>query len=154
MIIEKAILADAEEILAVQKLAYISEAEIYNNYTIEPLVQSLEDVKKQFENHIFLKAVVGGAIVGSVRGLLVEGTCYIGKLIVHPNYQNMGIGKRLISELEFTSVSTRPLRYELFTGSKSEKNIHFYEKIGYVRFKIEMINANLSMVFLEKELLP
>lgn len=36
-IIEKASINDAEEILRLQKLAYISEAEIYDDFNIQPL---------------------------------------------------------------------------------------------------------------------
>jgi hypothetical protein len=42
------------------------------------------------------------------------------------------------------------LRYELFTGIKSEKNIQRNLKIGHKIFKTETINANLSMDYLEK----
>ncbi len=41
MEIERAIISDAEEILSLQKLAYRSEAEIYNDFNIPPLVQTL-----------------------------------------------------------------------------------------------------------------
>ncbi|MGM0884891.1 MAG: GNAT family N-acetyltransferase [Bacillota bacterium] len=148
VIIERAYVSDAEEILSLQKLAYTSEAAIYNDYAIEPLVQSLKEVQEQFKDHVFQKAFFEGTIVGSVRGWLKEGTCYIGKLIVHPNYQNMGIGKQLMSEIEsFFNVS---LRFELFTGNKSEKNLQLYKKLGYKIFKTETINENLSIVYLEK----
>jgi len=148
MIIEKAMLSDAEEILSLQKLAYISEAKIYKDYTIEPLVQPLKEIKTQFEDHIFIKALSEGVIVGSVRGHLKEKTCYIGKLIVHSNYQNQGIGKNLMSQIEL--VFNNSLKYELFTGSKSRKNIYLYEKIGYKRFKTEIISTTLSMIFFSK----
>ena len=148
MNIISAMQSDAEEILALQKLAYISEAEICNDYTIEPLTQSLEDIQEQFKDHVFIKAVMEGVIVGSVRGYLKERTCHVGKLIVHPDYQNIGIGKKLMSEIE--SVFKTALRYELFTGSRSEKNIRLYEKLGYKIFKTSTINTKLSLVFLEK----
>lgn len=41
MIIEKATVSDAEEVLAFQKLAYRSEAEIYGDDRLPPLVQTL-----------------------------------------------------------------------------------------------------------------
>ncbi|MDM5340295.1 GNAT family N-acetyltransferase [Fictibacillus enclensis] len=125
---------DAEEILTLQKKAYITEAEIYNNYEIEPLIQSLENVKHAFDTSKFLKCVGNDRIIGAVKATEKDGICYIGKLMVHPDCQNQGIGKRLMSEIErlFTNVD-----YELFTGSKSYKNIAFYESLGYRGFKHE-----------------
>ena len=41
MEIEPAMIEDAAEILALQKLAYRSEAEIYNDFSIQPLLQTL-----------------------------------------------------------------------------------------------------------------
>ena len=37
MSVERATIDDAHEILALQKLAYIGEAEIYDDFTIQPL---------------------------------------------------------------------------------------------------------------------
>jgi hypothetical protein len=41
-------------------------------------------------------------------------------------------------------------RYELFTGSKSIKNIYFYKKLGYNIFKTEKLNNQVDLVYLEK----
>ncbi|KFK92217.1 hypothetical protein, partial [Serratia sp. Ag1] len=82
--IERASVSDSEEILLLQKIAYRSEAEIYTDFSIEPLVQTLEQLQKQFEGHIILKAVVDDRIVGSVRANDQNETCIIGKLIVDP----------------------------------------------------------------------
>lgn len=148
IIIERASVFDAEEILLLQKLAYRSEAEIYNDFSIEPLVQSLEQLQRQYENHIILKAVIDETIIGSVRANDQDGTCYIGKLIVHPNHQNKGIGKMLMNAIEGLFLKSR---YELFTGSKSAKNIALYEKLGYKSFKESLITSDFSLVYLEKK---
>lgn len=55
MSIKKATIDDAQEILALQKLAYTSEAEIYNDLTIQPLHQSLDEIKAEFADNHFLK---------------------------------------------------------------------------------------------------
>jgi len=90
VIIEKATVSDAGELLVLQKLAYRSEAKIYNDFRLPPLVQTLESMEEDFKNHLFLKAVIDGRIIGSVRVNAREGTCYIGRLIVHPDFQNRG----------------------------------------------------------------
>ncbi|WP_040950672.1 GNAT family N-acetyltransferase [Gorillibacterium massiliense] len=146
MKIERASFGDAEEILRLQKLAYRREAERYNDFGIDPLVQTIEQLQKQFENHVVLKVVLHESIVGSVRAYDQDGTCFIGKLMVHPDHQNKGIGKMLMSAIEGSFPHSR---YELFTGSKSESNIAFYEKLGYKTFKEKAISG-ITFVYFEK----
>jgi len=149
MIIEEASESDLQEILDLQKLAFQIQGEIYNDFTIPPLVQTLEEIKNDFLLQVFLKTEKDGKIIGSVRGFKIDDSCYIGRLIVHPDYQNQGIGSKLLNEIEraFTTVS----RYELFTGHKSEKEIYFYQKQGYNIFKKEKVDEILTMVYFEKK---
>ncbi len=150
MIIEKATVSDAEEILSLQKLAYRSEAEIYNDFNIPPLIQTSKEIKQDFENQFFLKAVEDKKIIGSVRAHVKEETCYIGRVIVHPNFQNRGIGNKLMSEIE--KVFDTCKRFELFTGDKSERNLYLYQKLGYRIFKTAKITDQTTIVFLEKKI--
>jgi len=150
ILVERATASDAEEILALQKLAYRSEAEIYNDFKIPPLVQTLENIEKDFENQIFLKALMDGRIIGSVRAYSKEGACYIGRLIVHPDFQNRGIGTKLMNEIE--GIFTTCKRFELFTGVRSEKNLYLYQKLGYKIFKTANITDQTTIVFLEKKI--
>jgi len=146
--IERAVTDDAEEILSLQKIAYRSEAEIYNDFTIPPLTQTLEGIKKDFENQFFLKAIIDGKIIGSVRAFVKEGTCYVGRLIVHPDFQNRGIGTHLMNRIEKDFKEAK--RFEIFTGHKSERNLYLYQKLGYQPFKSVKANEKLTIVYLEK----
>ena len=152
MIIERAKIKDAKGILDLQKLAYKSEAEIYNDYTIPPLTQTLEEIRTDFESHVFLKASSDRRIIGSVRAHTRKETCLIGRLIVHPDFQNQGIGTKLMTEIErYFSGTTR---FELFTGHKSERNIRLYQKLGYKIFRNERITSDLTLIYLEKYTSP
>lgn len=128
MEIVKAKIEDAEEILSLQKLAYQSEAELYNDFDIPPLTQTLDEIKAQFADHVILKTMFEDNIIGTVRAYEKNGVCYIGRLAVHPKMQNQGIGQALLLEIEKYFACKR---FELFTGSKSNKNIHLYRKHGY-----------------------
>jgi len=44
-----------EEILSIQKRAYKSEAEIYDDFKIPPIVQTLEEIKKNLKIVSFLR---------------------------------------------------------------------------------------------------
>jgi len=142
--------SDAEEILNLQYAAYQSEADIYNNYSIQPLTQTLEQTIEEFNESIVLKAVLDGKIIGSVRATEKEDSVYIGKLMVLPDYQNKGIGKRLLQAIED---EFNGKRYWLTTGGKSEKNLKLYEKCGYTRFKTEEVAPGLTLVYLEKHVI-
>lgn len=147
--IAKASFADLKTILVLQKQAFLSEADIYNDFDISPpLLQTLEELTKEFSESIILKAVLGDFIVGSVRGFQVDETVFIKRLIVNPNYQNQGIGTKLMKSIEDSFKNNK--RYELFTGHKSKRNLHLYQKIGYKEFKRIPIHENLTMIYLEK----
>lgn len=55
MKISRAVLEDLDGILRLQKRAYLSEAKLYDDYSIPPLTQSLEKIEQEFANQIFLK---------------------------------------------------------------------------------------------------
>jgi ribosomal protein S18 acetylase RimI-like enzyme len=148
VIIKMASIKDAEEILELQKFAYVSEAEIIDDFTIPPLHETINEILSEFEHQIFLKVECDNKIIGSVRTYMEKGTCYISKLIVHPNHQNVGIGTKLLHEAEKQFPDAE--RYELFTGQKSERNLHLYKKNGYRIFRSTVVSEKLTLVFLEK----
>ncbi len=149
MEILQASVKDANEILNLQKAAFQIEAEIYNNYDILPLKETIEEISRCFKTHVFLKAVDSGKIAGAVRAFEKDGTCYIGRLAVSKEMQNRGIGTLLMKEIE---KYFKTKRFELFTGAKSEKNIRLYKKLGYSTFgeKKSGCGALVEVIFMEK----
>jgi phosphoribosylanthranilate isomerase len=145
--IQKVKKKDLEEILALQKLAYQSEAELNNDFNIPPLTQTLEEIRAEFVDVLFLKVMDGGKIIGSVRAHEKDGTCHIGRLIVHPAFQNRGIGSQLLKAIEGKFDCKR---FELFTSGRSERNLYLYVKLGYREFKRVPLNEKTTLVFLEK----
>ena len=148
MEIRPAIIEDAEAILTLQHLAYQSEAAIYDDFTIPPLTETLEDLKARFHDRQFLKAVAGDQIVGSVRAFQKGPTCYVERLIVHPTHRRRGIGTTLLNRIETLFPNAR--RFELFTGHKSKNNIRLYERMGYRTLRQERVNEKVTLVFMEK----
>jgi GNAT superfamily N-acetyltransferase len=140
-------LNDLNTILQLQKDCYIIEAEIHNEYNIPPLMQSLKSLENEFKKSVILKGQVDGQIIASVRGYSDHGTCHIGRLMVRKDYQNKGIGKTLMNSIE--SIFKDCSRFELFTGFKIEKNLYLYNNLGYKEFKRQIINNNLTLVYLE-----
>ena len=148
--IEHAVADDIPEILALQKVAYRSEAEIYGDPSLPALRQSLAELTSDFERMLFLKGLVNGKIVASVRGYDDgQGTAHILRLVVHPYFQGRGYAQRLVSVIE--KAFPQCPRFEVFTGHRSERNLHLYGKLGYKRFKSEPFNQHVEWVYLEKQ---
>ena len=148
MIVVRAEKRDLQKILDLQYLAYQSEARLFDNQDIPPLKQTLADVENEFQKGIILKALdEDKTIIGSVRAFCDNGTVYIGKLMVHPSKQGQGIGTQLLLEMEKQYLNQR---YELFTSTRSEKNIALYQKLGYEIFDEEQVTEELRFVYMEK----
>jgi len=139
---------DVSEILELQRIAYQKEATLYNDWAIPPLTQTLPEIQAEFNNCVFLKALLSTKIIGSVRALLNSGTCKIGRLIVHPDYQRKGIGSLLMKSIEDSFPNAK--RFDLFTGTKSIDNIKLYQKLGYEEYHQQNLSQNVQIVFMEK----
>jgi len=146
--ITEAVTEDAEAILSLQRLAYQREAQRHNDFTIPPLRETLEEWLDCFKRMIVLKAIREGEIIGSVRAEVIEGTCYIGRLIVHPECERRGIGSSLMQAIEASFPEAA--RFELFTGHLSEGNLRLYHRLGYTDFATREVTPGLSLVYLEK----
>lgn len=146
--ISRAELADAEAIIQLQRLAYQSEAERYNDWSLPALTQTVESLQIEFEQQIILKAVKGDEIIGSVRAFTQQDICKIGRLIVHPHHQCQGIGSQLLHSVETLHWQAR--LFELFTGSKSLDNIRLYQKHGYAISHNQPLSPDVELVFLQK----
>lgn len=139
---------DLREILQLQYLSYQSEAALFGRMDIPPLKQTLDELADEYNNGVILKMVNDdNTIIGSVRAKEFEGTVYIGKLMVHPDYRHNGYGTRLIKEIEKYFPNKR---YELFTNTRSKDNIRLYQSLGYKIFDSKAINDELQFVYMEK----
>jgi len=151
MNIRKATKADLPIILALQKEAFLSEALFYNDFNIQPLQQTIDEVEQEFrEKEILVTINSEGTIIGSVRFCQKDSIGYIGKLIVSPMHQNKGIGRALMSEAEIRLKNVT--RIELFTGEKSCKNIHLYQTLGYTIFDIIPETDTVNLVSMIKKM--
>ena len=139
---------DLQEILQLQYLSYQSEAARFGSRDIPPLKQTLDEVIDEYNNGVILKMLNDeNTIIASVRAKEVNGTVYIGKLMVHPDYRHNGYGTRLIKEIEEFFPNKR---YELFTSTRSKGNIRLYQSLGYKIFDSKAINDELQFVYMEK----
>ncbi|EPD61333.1 GNAT family N-acetyltransferase [Streptomyces sp. HGB0020] len=143
---------DAEQIFKLQYLCFQSEAALYGNYRIDPLVQSLDSVRQEVAADCVYVARLGEEVVGSVRGSVTDdGSASIGKLCVHPRLQGHGIGARLLRAAESALAGERGAkRFRLHTGHRSENNLRLYRRVGYETVGTSQGSDGVPMIVLEK----
>jgi ribosomal protein S18 acetylase RimI-like enzyme len=143
---------DAEQIFRLQYLCFQSEAALYGNYRIDPLVQTLDSVREEVTRDCVFVARLGEEVVGSVRGSVTEdGAAAIGKLCVHPRLQGHGIGARLLRAAESALADRHgATRFRLHTGHRSEGNLRLYRKVGYETVGTSQGADGVLMIVLEK----
>ena len=140
-------LADLPDALALQKMAFTTEALRHNDYRIPQLEEGFAAFAQEFQVKTFLQVRLEGEIVGVVRGHALEGTGFIERLAVHPAHRGRGIGAALTLALE---AALGCARFELFTAASSANNIRLYESLGYRRLEQPMQDLSIPLVRMEK----
>ncbi|GAB3165367.1 GNAT family N-acetyltransferase [Microbispora hainanensis] len=147
--IARALPADAGEILTLQRAAYVTEAQLYGDPFIAPLVESLDQVRTLIETAVVLKATDGGRVVGAVRGQMSGSTCLVGRLVVAPDRQGQGIGSALLAAMH--EAVPMAAAFDLFTGHLSDGNLRLYRRLGYRETQRERVQDHLTLVHLRRE---
>lgn len=153
VIISAATTEDAEQILKLQYLCFQSEAELYGNYRIDPLVQTLESVRDELTANLVFVARLGDEVVGAVRGSIdADGIGQIAKLCVHPRLQGHGLGARLLRAAESALADEQSAtRFRLHTGHRSETNLRLYRRAGYAPVGNTTGQDGIRLILLEKD---
>lgn len=146
--IRPAIAADLEEIIRIQKKAFIVQADRYDAYDIPPMVEKPEDIKLDSSNLVVLVAEADGVIAGSVRVGYDGDEAEIKRLSVSDEFQSMGIGRKLMAVAEEKCIGLK--RIWLFTGGQSYRNIEIYKKLGFSVYKEEPWKGDFTLIYLEK----
>ncbi|WP_312856263.1 GNAT family N-acetyltransferase [Nocardioides pelophilus] len=97
---------------------------------IPALHESLADVRDwlgEWDTYVVRRA---GRLVGAVRGRLEGDAWDIGRIMVAPDLQGEGLGRRLLEHIQAVAAEAAT-SYVLFTGAGSERNLKMYKKAGF-----------------------
>ncbi|MGH3506884.1 MAG: tRNA (guanosine(37)-N1)-methyltransferase TrmD [Nocardioidaceae bacterium] len=122
--------ADAPELWVLQRCCWVSEAQGNDALRIPPLVENLEDVRRGIAEWRTWVIRAEGRLVASVRARLSGTVWEVGRLMVAPDLEGRGIGRRLLVHAE-SAAPDGATSYELFTGDRSTANLRMYRKAGY-----------------------
>ena len=122
----------AEQLHAMQMLAYAQEAQLLGAVHFPPLERTVEEVRSSTEE--FLAAFIGEAMVGAVsvwpdqEGMGLN----IASLVVAPQFQRQGIGRRLM----VTVLAAHGGReFTVQTGAKNIPALALYAQAGFVELR-------------------
>lgn len=150
MKITPANIKDLAAILRVQKAAFQSEAERYNDFEIQPLRETLAEIEIDLAKKTILKAEINQKLVASIRAVFKtkEQICELSRLSVLPQYQGKGIATKLLTEIE--KYFPKSAKFVLATGAESKNNIQLYQKIGYQIAYYGTFHDGVKAVFMTK----
>lgn len=117
-------------------------SELFTELVGEP--SDIEEMKKQLQfvdtqpNYYIAVACAENEVVGTAMGIVcvdLVGNCapflLIENVVVSSKYQKLGIGKKLMTELENFAIQRR-CNFILLASSHERKEAHhFYESLGY-----------------------
>lgn len=132
--IEPAVPGDAGELLTLQRACWVQEQMANPGVEVPALHETLADVQAWLKTWTTFVVRVDGRLVGAVRGRRERGAeedaWDIGRIMVAPDLQGVGLGRLL---LEYIEQAAPPdiASYVLFTGANSERNQKIYKKAGY-----------------------
>ena len=141
--------ADAGELLTLQRAAYLSEGRLHDSYDFPPLTDDLTAVEEIITGTTCLVARRAGRLIGSVFGQPYgEDGWFIGRLMVAPDLQGGGLGRRLLELIE-EAAPADTVRSVLVTGAYSDRNQAFYRRRGY-RVTAEETRGSVPIVVMER----
>lgn len=144
-----AVAADAGELLTLQRAAYVPEGRLHGSFDFPPLTDELSDVEQLIADTTCLVARRDGRLVGSVFGRQeADRSWFVGRLMVAPDLQGTGLGRRLLDLIEDAAPPGTP-RSVLVTGGQSAFNQAFYSRRGY-RVVGEEIRGAVPIVVMER----
>ena len=140
--------ADAGELLTLQRSAYATEAQLYRDPFLPALTQTLGELETELAASDALGIREEGRLLAAVRWTVAEGVAHIGRLVVAPDQQGRGLGTTLLRAAQAASGARA---FELFTGHLSAANIRLYEREGYVETRREPLHDGVELVYLARE---
>ena len=159
-----ATVADAGEILTVQRAAFLAEGQRYREPYLLPLRESLDEVRASIADPACTVVVAEldgddlnpdgtparpGRLVGSGR-LSVDGeTAHVSRIAVAPDRQGSGVGSAVLRALH-AAVPAGVLRTRLRTGAGSQGNLDWYGRAGYTPVGRSENELGVELTLLER----
>ena len=138
LILERAVENDALKLAEIQKASFDEESKQFNNNEIggPSGYDSIRFQEEMMQICEYFKVLLHGEIIGGALIFIESNQVHnLGRIFIDPNYQNKGIGIKVMREIERSFPDST--KWWLDTPSWSVKNHHFYTKCGYTKVREE-----------------
>ncbi len=110
---------------------------------------TIDQAHKSLNNAIKVICAYDGNRLAGMGRLIGDGAviCYIQDVMVDPEFQGKGIGKKIVDLLIDSAQSLVTPGTQMYLGLMSKKGTEdFYEKCGFVKRPNEMFGSGLTMI--------
>ncbi len=144
---------DAEQIFRLQYLCFQSEAALYGNYRIDPLVQTLDSVRQEVASTASCRpARRRGGRLGARQGHRGRRRGYRQALRPPPASRDTASARACCARRRRPwSRSAAPRRSASLTGHRSEGNLRLYRRVGYQTVGRAKGDDGVELIVLEKQ---
>lgn len=125
--------ADAGEILTLQRAAYVTEAQLHDDLMMPALTQTIAELEAELADPACQALGVRerGRLIACLRVSRVDdSTAEIRRVAVAPDRQGQGLGTALLVATEAT-LPAEVTTVRLYTGEHSTANQRLYRRLGY-----------------------
>lgn len=137
MEIVKATESDILDLYRLQLLSFESEAEMIGSRMVPALMESKEDYNDAFNQwHTYKMVDDAGRVIGGIRYQYDDGVVEVGRLMVHPDYRQQGLARKLLAFVDEQCSQDRRV---------------LYTKMGYKAVREIQDDTGLSFVYMEKQ---
>lgn len=127
----RATAADVPELCVLQRCCWVTEAIANDTLAIPALHEDLDTIAAWVGSRFVWIVRRDGRLVGGVRAHQDGDGWEIGRLMVAPDLVGGGLGRWLLGHTE-SQAPADVRRFDLFTGTRSERNLRMYRHAGYV----------------------
>lgn len=159
-----ATVADAGEILTVQRAAFLAEGQRYREPSLLPLRESLSEMRAAIDDPACTVVVAEldgedenddgtpgrpGRLVGSGRLTVVGELAHLSRIAVAPDRQGTGAGTAVLKALH-NAVPAGVVWTRLVTGAGSQRNLDWYGRAGYRSLGTSLNELGVELMLMQR----
>jgi ribosomal protein S18 acetylase RimI-like enzyme len=143
--IRRTLIEEAEEILNIQKEAFLADLEIYKDYETSPATEPIKKLLYKINKNFHYTILINNKIIGGAELRFDSDTeCYINRIFMLPEFQNKGLGTKIMNhfDMDFPHIK----KWTLCTPHLNFRNHGFYEKLGYKKVGEHNVKEGLNLI--------